>query len=127
MTISSDLMDHILSSGLFSGYQPMIGGLRDDIAAFKNAEKFVTIRRSGGAQGDPIYGEPIYQVMIGAKQKHVAEIEAKADAFIDFVNTNYQVGVIRNIVVQSEPAGPIFLSDDRSYFLITLALNISRG
>lgn len=127
MSLTTDLLDHLTTYSGVSGYYATVGGIRDDLTDFANASKWLSVRRNGGGGIDPLYSNATYQVMIGGKQSNTFEFENASDGIIDFMNTNYEIGTIRNIVVQSQPVGPILLSDDRVYFLIAIQILQNRG
>lgn len=126
MTISADLISHIITSNLFDDYYPVLDGIRDDIQDFRKAKKFLTVRRAGGGKIDPVYGEPIYQVMVGGSQQHRAEFEQRIDDLVDWLNSRYTSGAIANIFVSTNMVGPIQLSENRVYFMIVLQLSVGR-
>lgn len=127
MSLTTDLIDHLKTYSGVSGYYDVIGGIRDDLPSFKDADKFLSVRGAGGGSVDPAFGEPLFQVMIGGKQTHTFELEDSARGIIDFVNTNPQIGDILHIVVQSDVTGPLLLSDDRLYYMITIRITQNRG
>ena len=127
MSLTTDLLDHLMTYPAVSGYYATVGGIRDDLDAFTSASKWLSVRGAGGGSVDPAFGEPLFQVMIGGKQTHTFELEDAARGLIDFVNTNPQVGDILHIVVQSDVTGPLLLSDDRLYYMIMIRITQNRG